>query len=595
MNTKLPITSSASLGARIAACLAASTLIVLAPVAYGQPPAGRAAAPDSNVPPAVAQETAAAEALQLTLDEAVKLALENNRELIVQRIEPNVSAARVAQAASAYLPTFSSSFLQNSQVEPPTSFFVGTSGVDTDTFSSTLALSQRLPWLGGSYAVAWDGARTATASPFTNFNPALNSRLNLAFSQPLLRDRAIDDVRHQLIVSRRNQDSSEARLRETVARTVNGVKRAYWDLVAATASLAVQRQTLALAEELVRQDKARVDAGQMPELDLLAAQADMTQRQEAVTVAEVTLNQAEDHLRTLILDPSKSSFWTTKIVASQPAPVADTLPDIERAVRQALDVRQDLRRARLDLDNARTSTKFFANQRLPDLRLEANYQAVGLAGTRLLRTGAVFPGTVVGRDSTSFADALGQVFTRDFPAWSVGVSFSYPIGRSYEEAGLARARLQETQARTRVESMEMQIVREIRQAGWRLGMNVKRMQTSRAARELAQRRLDAEQKRFEVGMSTSFLVLQAQRDLAQARNAELSALLDYTRSQADFEALQEAPLTGDGGLLLAGEGGSPTTGTGTDGPIVPPATLPGLLQPSAAQTQPGGTNRLGRR
>ena len=135
---------------------------------------------------------------------------------------------------------------------------------------------------------------------------------------------------------------------------------------------------------------------------------------------------------------------------------------------------------------------------------------------------------------------LDQVFQRDFPSWTVGLSFSYPLGRGYERAGLASARIQEQQARLRLQNLEVKAIRQLRQAAWQMETNAQRIGTSRLARELAEQRTDAERKRFEVGMSTSFLVVQSQRDLAQARNNELAAMLDYRRAVIDFEALQEA-------------------------------------------------------
>ena len=147
-----------------------------------------------------------------------------------------------------------------------------------------------------------------------------------------------------------------------------------------------------------------------------------------------------------------------------------------------------------------------------------------------------------------------RVFVREFPTWTVGVSVSYPLGQSFDDAALAGAPVQEAQARARLQSLEMRIVRQIRQAGWQLEMNASRIETSRAARGLAERRVDAEQKRFEVGMSTSFLVVQAQRDLAQARNNELGAMLDYVRSLTDFEALQQASLDASGSTVTVSGG-----------------------------------------
>ena len=177
---------------------------------------------------------------------------------------------------------------------------------------------------------------------------------------------------------------------------------------------------------------------------------------------------------------------------------------------------------------------------LPDLRLQANYLTNGAGGSRLLRTGG-FPGTIVGTEDTSFGSVLGQLFTSDYPTWAVGLTFSYPLGKSAAEANLARARLERDQAATALRSLEFAAVRQIRDAASRVEQNQQRIETTKLARELAEQRLDAEQKRFEVGMSTSFLVIQAQRDLAVARNNELQALLDYQLAVVAFQTAQITP------------------------------------------------------
>jgi outer membrane protein TolC len=158
--------------------------------------------------------------------------------------------------------------------------------------------------------------------------------------------------------------------------------------------------------------------------------------------------------------------------------------------------------------------------------------------------GPGFPGPVIGSETTSFGSTLGQVFSGDYPTWTFGVQFSYPLGNSTAEANLARARIERDQAAARLRSTELTAVREVRQTALRLEQNRQRIETTKLARELAEQRLDAEQKRFEVGMSTSFLVIQAQRDLAIARNGELQALLEYQLSVIAFETSQltSAPL-----------------------------------------------------
>jgi outer membrane protein len=197
-------------------------------------------------------------------------------------------------------------------------------------------------------------------------------------------------------------------------------------------------------------------------------------------------------------------------------------------------------RARKDINNAQTSVKYAANQTLPDVRFNASYSASGLGGTQVLRSGG-FPGTIIpGGPTTPVGDVLSQLFAHDYPTWGVGVSVSYPIGQSVDEANHARAQLEKTQTEQRLKSAEARAISQVREAAWKIEMNGKRIETTRSARELAEQRLESERKRFEVGMSTSFLIIQAQRDLAQARTNELSAVLGYDLSLVDFEALQEA-------------------------------------------------------
>src|SRR4029079_11001077 len=172
---------------------------------------------------------------------------------------------------------------------------------------------------------------------------------------------------------------------------------------------------------------------------------------------------------------------------------------------------------------------------------------------------------------TPFSDVISQLFAHDYPTWAVGVSVSYPIGGSVEQANYARAQLEQSQSEQRLKGAEARAIQQVRDAAWKIEMNAKRIETTRSARELAEQRLDAERKRFEVGMSTSFLTIQAQRDLANARTNELSAVLAYDLSLVDFEALQEAGPQGSTAAAAAtasgaqGSSGQPAAGSGSSG------------------------------
>ncbi len=227
--------------------------------------------------------------------------------------------------------------------------------------------------------------------------------------------------------------------------------------------------------------------------------------------------------------------------------------------------------------------KFLENQKLPDVRVNASYQASGLGGTQVLRTGG-FPGTIVGPGAvTDFGSVVGQLFGHDYPTWAVGLSVTYPIGQSTDVSNYARSQLERAQSEQRLRGAEARAIQQIRDAAYKVDMNAKRIETTRAARELAEQRLDAERKRLDVGMSTSFLVIQAQRDLAQAKTNELSAVLSYDLSLVDFDALQEA------GPSLPGMA-SASASSGAGGATLAPAPVTG---PTTSSTRTTGGVTIG--
>jgi outer membrane protein TolC len=359
-----------------------------------------------------------------------------------------------------------------------------------------------------------------------------------------LRDRKMDLARQQTIVSKRNLESAELRVRESVVQTTAAVKHAYWTLKATLANVVVQQRSLELAQELVRQNKARVDVGQTPPLDLLQAEAEVAQRRENLIRAKTASGDAEDRLRRLIMDPADASFWSVRLEPTDEPAFGSVLPDVDAVAAGAFEARYDLARARKDLQNIVTSVDFFNDQKLPDIRLETSYRGSGLGGTRFLRTGE-FPGSIVGTTRRSYGTTLGQMFDNSYPTWSVGVSVSYSLGRSFEEASLARAQVERRQATQRIASLQLEIAETLRQAVRQVHSTAERIEAARAGATVARQRLDVEQRRYEVGLSTSFLVTQAQRDLLQTEVNLLQATLDHQSALVSFEALQQAPARGD--------------------------------------------------
>src|SRR3989441_3913989 len=513
--------------------------------------------------------------LQLTLEDAVHRAVENNPDLAIVRLGTEVEAAHVGESKGAFVPVFSTILGRSSNVTPPSNFLLGDRGVDANDWFSSTGVRQRLPWGAGTWSVSWDTSRTTTNNPISSFDPSLQSGAQVAFSQPLLKDRKIDAARQQYIIAKRNQESSELRFRESVVQTVAAVKQAYWTLKATVANVTVQQRSLELAEELARQNNVRVGAGQIPPLDLVQAEAEVAQRRENLIRARTAAADAEDRLRRLIMDPADASFWRTRVDPVEEPAGGGALPDVEAAVASALNARYDIARAGHELENAKTNVEFLSNQRLPDVRLETSYRGSGLAGTQFVRTGG-FPGIVTGTLNRSFGDALTQAFSPDYPTWSLGVTVSYPLGRSYDEANYARAVIERRQAEQRIASLRLQTAETIRQAARQIRSTAERVDAARAGATLAEQRFDSEQRRFEVGLSTTFLVTQAQRDLLQAQVNFLQTTLDYQSSLVNFEAVQQAP------PLTAMSAGDAVGVRGANIVVLPTPAPRGLFRPGAA-------------
>jgi outer membrane protein TolC len=349
------------------------------------------------------------------------------------------------------------------------------------------------------------------------------------------------------------------------------VRNAYWDYVYAINALKVAQQTLDLAQESLRNTRSRVEIGTLAPIDIVQAESEVASREEAVILAEAQIGQSEDTLRSLIFDPKTADFLTMRLEPTDMAPFAVQEVDVTSAVERALRERTDLIAARKRLEITDYNVDYFKNQTLPGLDLRFDYNSTGLGGTQLIRdpTSPIFPPPVIGEINKSFGDVIGDIFGRDFPTWRLALNVSYPIGFSNADASLARTRIEKSQNETSIRQLELSVVTQVRDAGRQLVANGKRVDATRAARVLAERRLEAEEKKFAAGMSTSFEVFQAQRDLALARDNELRAVLDYNQSQVDFETVQVAP-TGGGanfnvGSALGGAVGAGTAGVSTTG------------------------------
>jgi HAE1 family hydrophobic/amphiphilic exporter-1 len=506
--------------------------------------------------------------LELSLEEAVKRALENNVDLSVERLSPELSILSVKQAEGAWDPLFGSTVLYNNSTTPSGTVLAGADKQESKNTTYNFGVTQPLH-SGGSLSLDFNNRRQSTNSSFATLNPQYSATLNLGFRQPLLRNFSVDSNRYQLKVAKKNREISDVTFRQTVVNTVAGVKKAYYDILYAVDNLESARKSLSLAKKLLDENQIKVRVGTLAPLDVVLAESEVASREEGVINAETALQDAEDTIKRAIFPRNDPASWATKVVATDRASADPITIDADGAIAKALENRTDVVALRKSLENSDAAIEFSHGQTKPALDFVAGYGTAGLGGTTVDRTGTNPLAT--GAASTiisngGYGDALGDAFGTDYPTWSLGVNFSWTIRNRTAKAQEARARVSRDQAQAALNRLQIQVVTEVRSAARAVEANLKRVASTRAARVLQERRLDAEEKKFAAGMSTNFLVTQGQRDLSVAEVAELRAIADYRKSIVDFERVQEAGLGSSGAAVTLGVVSSVTSRSVSSGP-----------------------------
>src|SRR5258708_8538094 len=419
--------------------------------------------------------------------------------------------------------------------------------LDNTKLSTQVALNQTLRW-GGTYSTSWNNARSTTNNTFSNFPTQVNSTMNLQSAQPLMRNYSIDQIRQQVANSQKTRDFSDIQLQAVITQTTRSVRNAYWDLVYAINNYNAQQQSLALSQQFLKDNQKRVEIGTLAPIDIVQAQAEVASNEQGVILADAAIKNYQDNLRTLMLDPGTAGFWDIVFDPTDAASFADQAIDVDAAVRNALDKRSDLRTAKNSLEQSDVNLKYYRNQILPDVNAQVIFNTQAVGGTQLenasLTNLTASRGVVA---DTGFGSVLSTVMRSQYPTWTFGVTIGYPLGTNAAQANLAPTRLQYEHAQAQMKGLEMNVVAQVRGAARNVQTFQKSVQSARASRELQEKKLEAEEKKLAAGMSQSFFVFQAQRDLAVARVAEIQAIANYNKALVDFQAAQEVPLGGGGG------------------------------------------------
>jgi outer membrane protein len=482
--------------------------------------------------------------VDLTLDDAVKFALDRNLDIAVQRLNPEINDIGIARIRSVYHPSLTSTLSSAGLSQLPTSQLIGGTigaGVIQDTQTVNGGIAQSVPWGGGSFQVALNNFRQTSTSNNTLFNPSIQSVWSGVYTQPILRGLRIDTTRQQLGVTKVNRDISDVQLRATITNTVSNVRNAYWDYVFAVQSVDVAQQSVTLAMQLVKDNQTRVEVGTMAPIDVVQAQSQAATQQQNLVAAQGAMRTAELALKRLIVGGQQDQNWSVRL---NPVDRPDFRPetiDLEAAVRRALSERTDIDIAKKNIQANDITLKYLRDQLLPQADFQATYGLAGIGGVACPRD----PNSLGGACTPvpgGVGDTFSSLFRSNYPRWTVQMNFSYPLGVSSQEASVARARVQLNQVQAQMHQIELQVATDVTNAAINVQSGIERVQAAQAARELAQKTLEAEQSKFEVGMSTNYNVILTQRDLATAQTNELQAILNYRKALVELERLQQTTL-----------------------------------------------------
>ena len=477
--------------------------------------------------------------LELSLDECIVKTLKNNLGLAAEMLTPKLMDETVALAGEKFYPSITFSYNKQNTKSASYSFLDASDIVTTRQDDNTTQLSQVLP-TGGSLALSLYNYLINSNRSFQTINPRYGSTLRLNFSQPLLKDFGFKMSRREIIVAGFDREVSEENLKQILEDTIYRIESAYWNLVYSRENLNVVRQSLKLAEELLEKNKAEIEAGTLPPIELLTAEAEVSLRQAEILEAQARVRNNEELVKTIInLAAEMDDVKKVRIVPTDTPTVEKVDVDFDTALDTAIRNRPDLQTLRIDSRNREFDLSFAKNQLLPDVRLQLSYWSPGISGDQILYQGGsalsgIIIGTVPGKRSSALRDAINIAYKNT----SIGVTVSLPVSNVLSRAYHAQARISLEQARLRVKNQEQELTLELGDAVRAVETNYQRTQAYKTARELAQKKLEAELEKLQVGMSTNYLVLQFQRDLANAQTLEQKALIDYNISLAGLHRAQ---------------------------------------------------------
>lgn len=460
----------------------------------------------------------------LSLADAALRALQHNLDINISRQTKDSRIADITVEQAKFDPTLSVNGQYNRTVNPLNRpVFGGTGGslnsietFDQRNHAVTVDATTNLLTGGNidlNYSPSRSNVNQNVATGFL-FNPAYTGGLAMTLTQPLLRNAGVDITKTFINIAQNNATVEEHVFRDRVMTVLATVEQTYWEVVFANENLKVAEAALKAAQELLASNRAKAKAGVMSIVDVLQAEAAVASRVEQVLIAEKAIRDQEDQLRRLLNPAEEDLRQDTRLtLLDQPVVSLDPI-SLQEAIDTAIEHRPEIVQAKKNIDTSELNTKFAKNQLLPTLSFQGT---MGLAG--------------LGKD---YGDSLNRNLSGDYYNYGAGLVLSYPLGNRSAWSTYNKRQLEGKNAEASLVSVRQQIIVGVREAVRRVQTDFKRIETTRSARIMAEKQLQAEQERLKVGLTTTRFVLDFQRDLATAQGNELRATVDYNKSLSNL-------------------------------------------------------------
>jgi outer membrane protein len=531
--------------------------------------------------------------LELSLQDAVELALENNIDIAVQRYYPWLADTAILKAKSGgfggavpgaafagssannplinFDPQLSTTLTVDDRTIPINNPLTSGTGTGVSTLSSLVTHTSQFNTqynqgfaTGTTFFTAWNNTRSSSTSRANLFNPSVQSSLFVGFQQQLLNGFGLDVNLRNIRIAKNNRRIADWAFTQQAITTVTNTITAYWELVFARENVKVQQQAVTVAQKLYNDNKKQLEIGTMAPLDVTRAESELATDNQNLIVAQTIQLQNQQILKNAVSkNPFAPNFVNVEIIPTDlpTKPAIIEAATFEEAVREAFQKRPELQEEALNLINSDIDVKATRNALLPTATLTAQYGSVGLAGNQPVfgqapgtfvatpipivdATGAVIANEFVGSpasgpflrvDKAGFTDAVSSVFHNNFPDYQVSLNLQLPIRNRSAQADNQRALLQHRQLETQLQQLKNSALLDVRNTYIALEQDRARVEAASKARELQQQTFDAEQKKYQLGASTVYLVIQTQRDLISAQGTELRALADLAEAKANYE------------------------------------------------------------